>query len=116
MATEDLERAIEWSSGHPRLWMALSAFQGLPCREIAELTTEQFNSMSAPTTLQLSGKASTTWRSSQLHQTVIAAINAAKLPSRGLLFPVAFALLTSERAVLVCSRLKARPEPDFVTI
>lgn len=87
MPTEDVERAIEQTSGVVRLWIALSSFQGLACREVADLTVESFDSISNPTLLShgvTSTKAAP--RSTQLHPTVIAAMSAVEFPSSGSIF------------------------------
>jgi hypothetical protein len=112
--TADVERAVEQSSGLVRLWIALSAFQGLPCRDIADLTVDAFDSLGSPTTVRLDGSSKMT-RSTNLHPTVIAAMSAVALPDRVRLFPEFDSQKISKRIGAYLRSVKIRASAkDFV--
>jgi hypothetical protein len=69
-----------------RSWLALMAYQGLRCKEVAALTAGAIDLDARPPTLALDGGASAQRKSSILHSEVIASLNAMPV-ARGRLFP-----------------------------
>jgi hypothetical protein len=95
IASDDVLLALNSAKGHVRLWIALAAFQGLGCKEIASLTREHLDLRARPPRLLASPQDRTT--GSLLRDQVREALDGLTLPSTGYLVPSATESSVSQR-------------------
>lgn len=85
ISEEEIQRAIAADAGAVPCWIALAAYQGLQCREMATLTREDLDLSAEPAVVRVRENV-TGPRSSTLHPSTVAALEQLPVPTRGPLF------------------------------
>ena len=85
---DQIEAALDSEAGAMPCWIALAAYQGLNCKEIAALTTSRFDLEGKVPTLQIQNSPTGRPRTQFLHPHVMAALEQLPMPNGGRLFEI----------------------------